>query len=92
MFTRTFFRLNFKNDFIIRKECEMKHFYYVYNRAQQKPLHRHKTLESATKEAIRLTKLTNKNFYVLEPVIHVMSNRKGDIYKIDCPDSALNEE
>lgn len=70
----------------------MKHFYYVYNRAQQKPLHRHKTLESATKEAIRLTKLTNKNFYVLEPVLHVMSNRKGDVYKIDCPDSALDEE
>lgn len=92
MFTRTFFRLNFKNDFIIGKECKMKHFYYVYNRAQQKPLHRHKTLESATKEAIRLTKLTNKNFYVLEPVLHVMSNRKGDIYKIDCSNSALDEE
>lgn len=70
----------------------MKHFYYVYNRAQQKPLHRHKTLESATKEAIRLTKLTNKNFYVLEPVLHVMSNRKGDVYKIDCSNSALDEE
>lgn len=92
MFTRTFFRLNFKNDFIIGKECKMKHFYYVYNRAQQKPLHRHKTLESATKEAIRLTKLTNKNFYVLEPVLHVMSNRKGDLYKIDCSNSALDEE
>lgn len=92
MFTRTFFRLNFKNDFIIGKECKMKHFYYVYNRAQQKPLHRHKTLESATKEAIRLTKLINKNFYVLEPVLHVMSNRKGDLYKIDCSNSALDEE
>ena len=92
MFTRTFFRVNFKNCGSIGKECKMKHFYYVDNRAQQKPLHRHKTLESATKEAIRLTKLTNKNFYVLEPVLHVMSNRKGDVYKIDCPNSALYEE
>lgn len=61
----------------------MKKFYYVYNRAQNKPLYRHKDKDSAIKEAIRLTKQEKKNFYVLQPVFHTKWMRKEEICVID---------
>lgn len=61
----------------------MKNFYYVYNRAQGKPLKRHKDVNKAIDEAARLCKLTNKNFYVLTPVAHVLSDRDGGIAGIE---------
>lgn len=61
----------------------MKKFYYVYSRACNKPLYRHKDKDSAIKEAIRLSKLQNKNFYVLAPVAHIITDYKNNIRKID---------
>lgn len=64
----------------------MKNFYYVYNRAQNKPLYRHKDKDSAIKEAIRLTKLLKKNFYVLQPVFHTKWMRKEEVCVLDAPE------
>lgn len=49
----------------------MKKFYYVHNRAQGNPTHRHLTYESAVEEAKRLCQLHKKNFYVVESVSKV---------------------
>lgn len=65
----------------------MKSFYYVYNRAQDKPLHRHKDKDSAIKEAIRLSKQEKKNFYVLAPVGHIKWMRKEEVCFLDIPES-----
>ena len=65
----------------------MKKFWYVYSRAQDKPLKRHKTQEDAIKEAIRLSKLYKKNFYVLQPSSHIIYDRENDVCILD-----LNEE
>ena len=61
----------------------MKKFYYVYNRAQSKPIKRHKTLDKAIDEAVRLACLEKKHFYVLAPVAHIISDRQGEICEID---------
>lgn len=50
----------------------MKKYFYVYNRSCNKPTRRHEDKDSAIKEAIRLSKLMKKNFYVLEPSAHVI--------------------
>lgn len=46
-------------------------YFYVYNRACQKPTHRHSNLKSAMAEAERLSELLGKNFYVLKPVCKI---------------------
>ena len=61
----------------------MKQFYYVYNRAQGKPLKRHKTEKEALDEAIRLSFLHKKNFYVLKPCNHVIYNHEEDTITLD---------
>lgn len=69
----------------------MKNFYYVYNRAQNKPLYRHKDKDSAIKEAIRLTKLLKKNFYVLQPVFHTKWMHKEEVCVLDAPEKSIND-
>ena len=69
----------------------MKNFYYVYNRAQDKPLYRHKDKDSAIKEAIRLTKQEKKNFYVLQPVFHTKWMHKEEVCVIDGPEELAND-
>ena len=61
----------------------MKHFWYVYSRASKKPLYRHKTRESAINEAIRLSKENKRNFYVLEPSMHIVWDRKNECCVLD---------
>lgn len=51
----------------------MKKFWYVHNRAMGNPTVRHETKESAIDEAIRLSKMYNKNFYVLESSCKVLA-------------------
>lgn len=46
----------------------MKHFFYVYNRARGKPLHRHGTYEEAYTEALRLAEQEKTSFYIIESV------------------------
>lgn len=52
----------------------MKNFYYVHNRGTGNPTFRHTIIEDAIDEAIRLSKLTKNNFYVLKPVAHITDN------------------
>lgn len=52
----------------------MKHFYYVHNRKLGNPTFRHETKKSAEQEAIRLSKMYHKNFYVLEAVEKICYN------------------
>lgn len=59
----------------------LKKFYYVHNRGQGNPTFRHATIEDAIEEAIRLSKLTKKNFYVLKPVAHI--TEKGRIITVE---------
>ena len=61
----------------------MKRFWYVYSRASEKPLHRHKTIESAINEAIRLSKENKRNFYVLEPSMHIIWDKKNECCVLD---------
>ena len=46
----------------------MKHFYYVYNRGCEKPLHRHQLYEEAVAEALRLAEQEKKSYYIIESV------------------------
>lgn len=59
----------------------LKKFYYVHNRRQGNPTFRHATIEDAIDEAIRLSKLTKKNFYVLKPVAHI--TEKGRVITVE---------
>lgn len=59
----------------------LKKFYYVHNRGQGNPTFRHATIEDALDEAIRLSKLTKKNFYVLKPVAHI--TQKGRVITVE---------
>lgn len=52
----------------------MKKFWYVHNRKMGNPTFRHETKDEAIKEALRLSKLHNKNFYVLESVCKALPN------------------
>lgn len=61
-----------------RNTPNMKRYYYVYSRACEKPKHRHKTLESAIKEATRLSMEQHRNFYVLAPVEKVYYDHEKD--------------
>ena len=61
----------------------MKRFWYVYSRAGEKPLHRHKTIESAINEAIRLSKENKRNFYVLQPSMHIVWDKKNECCVLD---------
>lgn len=63
------------------KNC--KKYFYVYNRACEKPKHRHLTLESAIKEATRLSLEQKRNFYVLAPVEKVYYDQEtGEAYGV----------
>ena len=59
----------------------LKKFYYVHNRGKGNPTVRHATIEDAIDEAIRLSKLTKKNFYVLKPVAHI--TEKGRVITVE---------
>ena len=59
----------------------LKKFYYVHNRGQGNPTFRHATIEDAIDEAIRLSKMTKKNFYVLKPVAHI--TEKGRVITVE---------
>lgn len=61
----------------------MNNFYYVYNRAQGKPVKRHKTEQEAIDEAVRLSKLHHKNFYVLKPSFHVIYDHETNKIVLD---------
>lgn len=61
----------------------MNQFWYVYNRAQNKPLKRHKTEKEAVEEAVRLSTLYHKNFYVLQPSCHVIYDHDKHKVSID---------
>lgn len=54
-------------------------FYYVYNRAQGKPIVRHETKEKAIAEAMRLAELHNKNFYVLQAFCKVSVREEENV-------------
>lgn len=63
------------------KNC--KRYFYVYNRACDKPKHRHKTFESAIKEATRLSLEQHRNFYILAPIEKVYYDpEKGEAYPV----------
>lgn len=51
-------------------------YFYVYNRSQNGPKHRHLSLQEALKEAARLSEKENKNFYVLQPIAKVCRKEK----------------
>lgn len=55
----------------------MKNFYYVHNRGLGNCTYRHETKEEAIKEAIRLSEMTGKNYYVLQPVAHIVGKEKS---------------
>lgn len=59
----------------------IKKFYYVHNRGKGNPTVRHETIEQAIEEAIRLSKLTKKNFYILKPVGHI--TEKGRVIAVE---------
>lgn len=59
----------------------LEKFYYVHNRGKGNPTVRHATIEDALDEAIRLSKLTKKNFYVLKPVAHI--TEKGRVITVE---------
>lgn len=62
----------------------MKEFYYVHNRGKGNCTYRHVSKEDAIKEAVRLSKETGKNFYVLKPVAHIVADNLS-------PDSVIIE-
>lgn len=64
----------------------MKQYYYVYNRAQEKPLKRHNSKDEAIKEARRLCIQEKKNFYVLEPSAHLIYDHNNDVVILDVPE------
>lgn len=61
----------------------MEKFYYVHNRRTGNPTYRHRTVESALSEALRLTRKHKKNFYVLESVKHTVYNHDTGEIKIE---------
>lgn len=61
----------------------MKKFYYVHNRAQGNPTHRHLTYESAVEEAKRLCEKHKKNFYIIESVSKVYYKFNEKQAKVD---------
>lgn len=70
----------------------MKKYYYVYNRAQGKPIKRHETLDSAIQEAVRLSKLHEKNFYVLQPTAHIVFDHDAKVCVLDMEKSFDEEQ
>lgn len=52
-----------------------KNFYYVHNRGKGNCTYRHIKKEDAIKEAVRLSKESGLNYYVLKPVAHIIGDK-----------------